>query len=913
MSNLSEHFPGWALSPFTVPQLFEQQVADDPNAVAIESSGRQWSYLELSTFANCVANRLLRSGLVPGDLVAISALRSPEMIASVLGVLKAGAAYVPLDASYPDERLRFMLADTKAAFLIADETCAARLTGNMPERCQAIPLSSFPDEATEPVSLSGNPSDLLCIIYTSGSTGTPKGVMIEQQGVTRLVIDPDYVSIAPADVFIHLAPLSFDTSLFEIFGALLNGARVVVLPPSVNQLIGIAEAVQQFRVTTMWLTSGLFSALIDECPSVVQSLRQLVVGGDVVSVPHARKALAAMKEGCLIDGYGPTENTTFSTCHRVCPEDLQASAIPVGRPINGSGASILNENRQPVKAGEGGELYVTGAGLARGYWNRPDLTSERFFEIETEPGRMERGYKTGDLARYRADGSIDFLGRIDTQVKIRGFRIELTEIELAMAASDKIAASVVVAVPVGAAGDKNLRLCYVLKKGARLTAGEAEQFLRDRLPAYLVPNEYLELAALPLDPNGKVNRKSLAHMELPAETKKDVAAPRVSPIETELLGMLRDLLKSPKVSADDDFFLVGGHSLLAARLFAQIEARYGRRLPLALMLQVRTIRSLAAVVATPDAYAAWSSLVPLRTGGSASPVFLLHAIGGNVIGYQDLASRLPGQFPIYALQAEGLDGVTKMPETLEVMAANYVAQIRNVQPQGPYYLCGFSAGGVIAFEMARQLENTGQQVGLIGLIDSNLNYSLLAVARQRGALQSLVQASHVLRWNLWYSTQIGLGNFLQKKFRNVRLNARIAWFALQCAARSRNQTGDPMRLSVEEAFIRAIRQYDPEPVHARAILFRTADSALYDPNQERAWRHSIQGDLQVCTVPGTHETMLEVPNIDVLAAEFARALESARIGLEKKQGATLASDFAMHSKVDNDNLRLEAAPYPSAG
>ena len=912
MSNFSEHLPEWMLSPFTVPQLFEQCVAKDSNAVAIEAPGKQWSYAEVNKYANSVANRLLQSGVVPGDLVAISALRSAEMIASVLGVLKTGAAYVPLDASYPDERLRFMLTDTKAAFLIADDSCAARLAGNLPERCQAIPLSSFPDEATEPVSFGGDPSDLLCIIYTSGSTGTPKGVMIEQRGVTRLVINPDYASIAPEDVFIHLAPLSFDTSLFEIFGALLNGARVVVLPHSVNQLTRIAEAVQQFRVSIMWLTSGLFSALVDECPNFVQSLRQLVVGGDVVSVPHARKALAAMKEGCLIDGYGPTENTTFSTCHRVRPEDLQTSTIPVGRPINGSGASILNESRQPVNAGEEGEIYVTGSGLARGYWNRPDLTSERFFDIETAPGRRERAYKTGDLGRYRPDGSIDFLGRIDTQVKIRGFRIELTEIELAMSACNQVMASVAVAVPVGAAGDKNLRLCYVPKKGASLTAGEAEQFLGDRLPAYLLPNEYLNLPALPLDPNGKVDRKSLVRMELHKGGEPDLAGSQLNPIETELLAMLQGLLKSSKVSADDDFFLIGGHSLLAARLFAQIEGRYGRRLPLALMLQVRTIRNLAATLATPDVYTAWSSLVPLRTEGSASPVFLLHAIGGNVIGYQDLASRLPGQFPVYALQAEGLDGVTKMPETLGAMAANYVAQIRSVQPQGPYYLCGFSAGGVIAFEMARQLENAGQQVGLIGLIDSNLNYSLLAVARQRGIFQSLVQASHVLRWNLWYSTQIGFGSFLQKKFRNFRLNARIAWFALQSAVLSKRQTSDPIRLSVEEAFIRAIRQYDPAPVQARAILFRTADSALYDPNQQRAWEHSIQGDFHVCTVPGTHETMLEIPNIDVLAAEFARALETARIGFEKNRGATLASDFTISPQLDNENVRFDAAPYASA-
>ncbi len=859
-----------------VHQTFEQRVAECPDAVAIATPIGNWSYTTLNSLANRVANGLRRLGVVPGDLVAVATLRSPETIASILGVLKVGAAYVPLDPGYPDERLRFMLSDTRAKCLLADNSCASRLGAGIPEGCQLVPLQNFAEESPDAVSHSGRGTDLFAILYTSGSTGTPKGVMLVHEAITRLVIHPDFVEIRPDDVFSHFAPLSFDTSLFEIFGPLLNGARVVVTPASANSLSDIADAVERFGVTTMWLTSGLFSVLIDECPHFVRRVRQLVVGGDVISVPHARKAVALMENGRMINGYGPTENTTFSTAHHITAEDLKLPAIPIGRAIRGSGVCILKEDLRPVTGNEDGEIHVTGIGLARGYWNRPELTESRFIEIETSPGTRERAYKTGDLGRYRPDGTIDFLGRIDTQVKIRGFRIELTEIETRMAECEGVAAAVVVPVATAGAAEKHLRLCYVLRKGATITAAQAESFLRERLPAYSVPNEFLQLESLPLDPNGKVARKALAQLELqPAADIAEIvpAISQLNPVQEELLRMLRELLKSPKVSIDDDFFLVGGHSLLAARLFAQIEARWGRRLPLALMLQVRTLRNLAAAVEQREHGSAWSSLVPLRKGSSATPVFLLHAIGGNVIGYHELAVLLPEDVPVFGIQAQGLDGVTRLPATVEEMASNYVGQIRAVQPQGPYFLCGFSAGGVLAFEVAHQLEQAGQRVGLVGLIDSNLTSSLAGTARQRGLWAAVMQASHVVRWNLWYSTQIGLGSFLQKKIRNSMLNLRIAGSALLRMLTPWRKNNEVIRLSVEEAFLRAMRRYDPKKIVAKAILFRTADSELYDPNQEAAWRRALEGGLEVCTVTGTHETMLESPNLEMLVAEFVNAMD----------------------------------------
>jgi amino acid adenylation domain-containing protein len=861
----------------SVQRLFERQVRERPHAVAVTAPERDWTYRELNEYANRIANRLRNRAVAPGDLVAISVARSPETLGALLGILKVGAAYVPLDASYPDERLRFMLEDTGSRCLIADEASASRLGRALPIGCELIRLEEITGESPIFESYCGLPEDLHSILYTSGSTGTPKGVMIMHSGVIRLVINPDYVSISPDDVFSHLAPFSFDTSLFEIFGALLNGARLMVLPASMTNFSDIAAAVTRFKVTTMWLTSGLFSALMDTCPDFVRDLRYLLVGGDVVSVRHARKALALMTGGCLIDGYGPTENTTFSTAHRITPQDVAGSAgIPIGKAIRGSGAYVLNDKLELVQGSEEGEIYVTGWGLARGYWNRPELTAERFFEIEIRPGHRERAYKTGDLGRYLPDGSIAFLGRIDLQVKIRGFRIELTEIEACMADCPAVAAAVVVPVTVSGDEDKYLRLCYVLKPDSTLSASNAEAFLRERLPAQSIPSEFVVMDCLPLDPNGKVHRRQLSQMQTgPSSPPVTEAGEPLTAIGTELLGMMRELLKLPHATADDDFFLMGGHSLLAARLFSQIEARWKRRLPLAMMLQLRTARKLAEAVERTEDAPVWSSLVPLRAGTNGKPVFLLHAIGGNVIGYRELAMLLPAGVPVYGIQARGLDGVTQYPETVEQMAAEYVDLIRSVQPEGPYVLCGFSAGGVMAFEVASQLEGAGQTVALIGLIDSNLRSSVANTMRTHGLGAASSHAYHVIRWNLWYATQIGVGNFLAKKIRNTSLNLRIVGFSFLNRLRGQRATTRRMRLSVEEAFLKALRRYTPGTVQASAILFHTADSKLYDPDQEAAWRRVLTQTPEVCTVTGTHDNMLEPPNVNMLMANFVAALDRA--------------------------------------
>ena len=443
------------------------------------------------------------------------------------------------------------------------------------------------------------------------------------------------------------------------------------------------------------------------------------------------------------------------------------------------------------------------------------------------------------------------------------------EIEHALSEWDAISRAAVVAVAVEGAADKRVRACYIPRHP--LSPVQVEQYLSTRLPAYMVPNEFVELPELPLDPNGKVSRSALAQLSVAVLTSA-TAAPRSELSETaaELLGMMRTLLRSPAISVDDDFFLVGGHSLLAARLFAQIEARWGRRLPLAIMLERRTVRNLAKAIEEVDVSVAWASIIPLRRTGTDHPLFLFHAIGGKVVGYQEIADLLPKQMPVYGIQAKGLDGQTDIPERLENMAWNYVQEMRKVRPSGPYFLGGFSASGILSFEVARQLEAAGEYVAFVGAIDSNLRSSVAGIMRQRGMKDAGLQKWYVVRWNLLYARQIGFASFFSKKLCNLRLNMRIAGTAVR-----RKLTSQEVRLSVEESFVQAIRAYNPQTISARGALCRTEDSSFYDPNQEVWWREALQGGFTAYTVPGTHDTILQPPNIQVLVARLAEAIHIA--------------------------------------
>ncbi len=573
----------------TLHGLFAEQARLRPCAIAVEQAGEKLTWGELQRQAGRIARRLVARGLRPEARVAVLAERSPDLIAALLGILEAGGAYLPLDPADPPERLAWILRDAGASLLVAREAPPFEL----PPGLRLVTPDGAEPEVNPEVDLPQVPAAALAyVMYTSGSTGKPKGVAVTHRNVVRLVRGTDYADLGPDQTWLQAAPVSFDASTLEIWAPLLNGGRLVLLPGRIGSLDDLARVVETHGVTSAWLTAGLFHEMVDGRLDGLRPLSQLLTGGDVVSPEHARRALAAHPGLTLIDGYGPTEGTTFTCCHRLTAPPRVGESVPIGRPIANARAYVLDERLAPVAVGVEGELYVGGEGLARGYLDRPDLTAESF--VPDAFGLAgERLYRTGDRVRRRADGTLEFRGRLDHQVKLRGFRIEPGEIEAALAASPGVREAAVL-VREDRSGDRRL-VAYVVGDiaVAELRRSLREQ-LRERLPDYMVPAAFVTLAAMPLTPNGKVDRKALPAPEWHGG-EEDFLAPR-TPVEEILAGIWAELLGLERVGADSDFFDLGGHSLLATRVMSRLRATLGVELPLRDLFEAPRLADLAARV-----------------------------------------------------------------------------------------------------------------------------------------------------------------------------------------------------------------------------------------------------------------------------------------------------------------------------
>jgi amino acid adenylation domain-containing protein/non-ribosomal peptide synthase protein (TIGR01720 family) len=577
-------------------ELFERQAARTPDAVALVSQRPggervEVRYAELNRRANRLARHLLEASIVPETPVGVCLERSVDLVVAILAVLKAGGAYVPLDPEYPTERLGVMLRDSGAAVVLAREDTAARLpaVGARVVRldAEATAIEARSDENPRvPVPAEG----LAYVMYTSGSTGRPKGVAVPHRAVARLVCGTDYVELGPREVLLLLAPASFDASTFELWGALLHGATLAVAPPGPLSLPELGRTIREHGVTTLWLTAGLFHRMVDERADDLAGVRQLLAGGDVLSPTHVRRALGALRDGRVIDGYGPTEGTTFTTCHVMRDPTDAGDPVPIGRPIANTRVHVLDARMRPVPIGAPGELYIGGDGLARGYHGRPGATAERFVPDPFGPEPGGRLYRTGDLVRLSADGRIRFLRRIDQQVKVRGFRIEPDEVEGALREHPGVRDAAV-----GARGDEagERRLVAWLVPEDAPGAGELRAFLATSLPEFMIPSAFVPLASLPLTSRGKVDRRALPDPSAgPPRAEHARIAPR-TPTEETLAAIWSELLGIEGVGVDDDFFELGGHSLLATQVASRVQAALGVELPLREILDRPTVAALA--------------------------------------------------------------------------------------------------------------------------------------------------------------------------------------------------------------------------------------------------------------------------------------------------------------------------------
>jgi amino acid adenylation domain-containing protein len=587
-NNTQVDYPGACIH-----ELFEEQAERTPDAIALVFHDQKVTYRELNAKANQLAHYLRKQGVGPEVLVGICVERSLEMIVGVLGILKAGGAYVPFDPTYPKERLGFMVEDAGTPVMLTQRHLLNVLPGHtagimcIDSDSMRITGESEKNPANETAS-----DDLAYVMYTSGSTGKPKGVCVTHRGIMRLVKETDYINLTSEEVFLHLSSISFDASTFEIWGCLLKGAKLVVMPPGIPSLEYLGQAIVQYQITTLWLTAGLFHLMVDEQLEVFSHVRQLLAGGDVLSVSHVRRFIERHRNCRLVNGYGPTENTTFTCCHVVKEPERLEHSVPIGRPIANTRVYVLDSFLQPVPVGVAGELHAGGDGLARGYLNRPELTEEKFIPdpFSKKPGA--RLYKTGDIVRYLPDGNLEFLGRIDHQVKIRGYRIEPGEIEAVLIQFPSVRETVVVAEE---DKQKNKRLvAYVaLHRGSTISIKELRNFLKEKLPDYMVPTSFVLMDSLPLTPNGKIDRKALPEPDIERpDFEKAFVGPR-TPFEELLVGIWCEVLGLKEVGIHDNFFELGGHSLLATQIISRLRNAFQVQLPLRSLFEYPTIAGLA--------------------------------------------------------------------------------------------------------------------------------------------------------------------------------------------------------------------------------------------------------------------------------------------------------------------------------
>ncbi|WP_158621682.1 non-ribosomal peptide synthetase [Corallococcus aberystwythensis] len=847
----------------TLPEVFAQVVARFPEKVAVEFGDARLTYRQLDERANRLAWHLRSLGVGTDSRVAVALERSLELVVSLVAILKAGAAYVPLDPAYPRARLEAMVEDARPHVLLTSRALLPQLphAALLPVVLEEVSLDALPSHAPPSSAL---PQSLAYIDFTSGSTGRPKGVGTPHAGVLRTLFGVDYAHFGPNETLLMMAPLAFDASTFEVWGALLHGARLAVFPPHPpTDPHELERVLVRHGVTTLWLTVGLFTQLVDSHLPALRSLRQVLTGGDVISAPHVRKVLEQLSIP-VTAAYGPTETTVFATCHRFTHASQVGASTPLGRPLGNTQVYVLDASGQPVPPGIQGELYVGGDGLARGYVGQPVLTAERFVPnpFSSTPGA--RLYRTGDLGRWRDDGVLEFLGRADAQVKVRGFRIELAEIEAALLAHADVREAVVMAredVP----GDKRL-VAYVVAPES-LDVAELRSFLKQRLPDYMVPSTVSRLEALPLTSNGKVDRKALPAPE--ASASGAYVAPR-TPLEEQLAWSFAEVLRVPRVSVTDNFFELGGHSLLALRLMASIRVHTGHLLPMAALFQHGTVEQLARRI-QEETTALPPNLVRLEPGTSGSrPLFLVHGGGGSALGYAELVRQMGKDRPVYGLSASGLEGGALPPASIEALARDYLGQLRTVQPQGPYLLGGWSFGGLVALEMARQLQALGEQVELLALMDSSVPTPQPRPEADPLGLLALFGRTLGLRWQ---DLSLDL-----EQLRRMEGRERLAYVLEQLRNTPASQLGLDLDgaerlLEMHARFHEAQRTYVPTGGYSgHTLLFRAATAPSSDGEPD--WSMWLTGTVARYEVPGDHYTMLNAPHASTVAEHLLHHLRA---------------------------------------
>ncbi len=848
-----------------VLQLFERGASEFPEALAIACEGWQVTYRELNLNAERIARGLREAGVTRGTLVGVFLDRSPEMVAALLGVWKAGGAYIPLDPAAPPQRITFMLEDSAPPLVLTVD----ELDGALPSTSARVihlddlwvkrrPVDQGP--ATNTVS----DDSVAYVIYTSGSTGKPKGVCISHGALANTIrgVGQDLM-LRTDDVVLAWSTIAFDVACLEIHLPLAFGASLYLIEK--NLVVGGGSRIEQLRAsaaTVMLATPTMFRLLLEEGWRG-DARMQLISGGEVLPLTLARSLARICR--VLWNQYGPSETAICATRARV---ESDVTKITIGSPLPNVSIHLLDSQLQPVPQGEVGEMYIGGAGVGLGYLNRPDLSRACFLPDPSAGGANGRIYKSGDLAVQLEDGRFDYLGRLDGQVKIRGFRIELGEIESALRECEGVKAAVVRAIELE---DGDLRLvAFVVGAGAFLV-GQWKELLGRQLPSYMVPAEFVSLPYFPTTTGGKVDGQALDAMRLHAATLPPPApAPSaVNAVEARLKAIWERLLKVETVGIHDDFFSLGGHSLLAARMLLQIEGWFGCKLPHSVLVEHPTIHGLATYL-RQSPKGKWPALVTIQAGAYQPPLFIAHGIGGSLLSFIELAAQLGPAQPVYGLQLPA--SIDEHQAELGTLAENYLRQVRAVQPSGPYHFAGHSSGGLVVFEMACQLSEQGETMGLLALLDCDpdTGKSVYQPFRDWDSLKASFSRARV-EFKL---REFGVRELLRRRIDYQRIKIK-AWLA----GRSRRAGRTHGKVEAEGYLALALRDYELRPYPGNITLFVAQDEPGAKAEPANAWAGKVLGQCETRLIPGTHRTILNRPQVVSLAREIShRMLKNADAG-----------------------------------
>jgi amino acid adenylation domain-containing protein len=877
----------------TFHQLFEEQVLCAPEASAVISGSQCLTYQQLNEHSNQLAHYLQQIGVGPGTLVGLCVDRSIEGIVGLCGILKAGGAYLPLDIGHPKERLAAILSDAKVPVLLTQSGLLQLLpkAGGDREGQRFVvcldrdwPLLES-QQRTNPVP-TAKPEDLAYVIYTSGSTGVPKGVMVEHRALLSHSVEfARHFEFKPSDRVLHFAPLTFDVSAEEIFPTLLTGATLVFRPDDwYFPVQDFHEFLVREKLTILNLPTQYWNQWMEEMGSreleLPSSLRIMIVGSDTVTVDqYIRWRKLAKNRIRWCNAYGVTEATISSTIYEPDSDDVP-SLVPIGRPLANTTVYVLDEHQQPAAVGVVGELCIGGEEVARGYLNAPELTAQKFIPdpFSADPGA--RLVRTGDLGRLLPDGNLEFLGRVDDQVKVRGFRIELGEVESLLRQHPLVKDAVVLARP-DSFGEKRLVAYFVPVNPTPQQTGKLLRFLKQKLPAYMIPAAFVPLKSLPLLSCGKVDRKKLP---LPDTHRPELEEAFIEPtdlIEEKLAAIWGEVLGLEKIGIHDNFFDLGGNSLLAARLFTEIEKKAGWKLPLVTLFESPTISLLAESIRRDALSTTRGVLVPLQTSGSKPPLFLVHGAGGGMLwGYANLAKHLDANQPVYCFDPRNMEGLEEWA-TIEQMAAHYLQALRSFQPTGPYCLGGYCFGGEVAFEMAQQLHDQGERVSTLVMFNAMPPNSRF----ERVKVTPLFVVKFA--WNSWHWfryfchwTPEQRHDFSRRKLRLIKkyfgqLIGRSEMGPIPVKAEDRIDVSlyPDYQRRFWDIHLRASAQYHPRPYPGHITVFRTRIYPFlcsFDPTF--GWGEFAEDGVTVRVVSGAHESILDEPYVRGLAKEVKLSL-----------------------------------------